>query len=168
MWLSWSGLAPHLQTAPRHSQGMAVRAALTRKFTMLHCLRPVRAFCGPHVASTIRVCTRVCNNSAPGIGRGSRRVLQPLLPRTAAVQQAEPELSLDATYSTIVDRQMTWPSRTHGAGTLREADVGNEITICGWVDRNRPMGGLTFMDVRDHTGLLQVAFRTCVAACHAG
>jgi aspartyl-tRNA synthetase len=51
---------------------------------------------------------------------------------------------------------MSWPARSHGAGTVTEADVGQEITVCGWVDRNRNLGGLGFMDVRDHTGLLQV------------
>ncbi|KAF6263693.1 aspartyl-tRNA synthetase [Scenedesmus sp. NREL 46B-D3] len=53
---------------------------------------------------------------------------------------------------------MTWPSRSHGAGSLTEADAGKEVTVCGWVDRNRNLGGLGFMDVRDHTGLLQVVF----------
>lgn len=51
---------------------------------------------------------------------------------------------------------MSWPSRSHGAGDVTEADVGQEVTVCGWVDRNRNLGGLGFMDVRDHTGLLQV------------
>jgi len=55
---------------------------------------------------------------------------------------------------------MVWPARSHGAGELREADVdalaGREVTLCGWVDRNRDMGGLVFLDVRDHTGLMQV------------
>jgi aspartyl-tRNA synthetase len=51
---------------------------------------------------------------------------------------------------------MSWPSRSHGAGDVTEADVGQEVTVCGWVDRNRNLGGLGFMDIRDHTGLLQV------------
>ena len=51
---------------------------------------------------------------------------------------------------------MSWPSRSHGAGDVTEADVGREVTVCGWVDRNRNLGGLGFMDIRDHTGLLQV------------
>eukprot|EP00775_Hariotina_reticulata_P010538 gene10538-10698_t len=53
---------------------------------------------------------------------------------------------------------MTWPARSHGAGSLSADDAGKEITVCGWVDRNRNLGGLGFMDVRDHTGLLQVVF----------
>ncbi|KAG2485593.1 hypothetical protein HYH03_015657 [Edaphochlamys debaryana] len=52
--------------------------------------------------------------------------------------------------------QLTWPSRSHGCGAVTSADIGQRVTICGWVDRNRDMGGVQFFDVRDHTGLLQV------------
>jgi hypothetical protein len=87
----------------------------------------------------------------------------------AGAAAAPPQAEADASgLSTLVDAQMTWPARTHGAGTLREADAGKEITVCGWVDRNRNMGGLCFLDVRDHTGLLQVrAVRTyeCLHTC---
>lgn len=55
-----------------------------------------------------------------------------------------------------LDSRMTWPSRTHAAGRLTAADAGKDVTVCGWVDRNRNLGGLGFMDIRDHTGLLQV------------
>ncbi len=56
----------------------------------------------------------------------------------------------------LMPAQLTWPSRSHGCGTLRDSDAGTTITICGWVDRNRDMGGVQFFDMRDHTGLLQV------------
>ncbi|KAG2453188.1 hypothetical protein HYH02_002512 [Chlamydomonas schloesseri] len=52
--------------------------------------------------------------------------------------------------------QLTWPSRSHGCGAVTTADISSKVTICGWVDRNRDMGGVQFFDVRDHTGLLQV------------
>lgn len=58
--------------------------------------------------------------------------------------------------SFTLDSRMAWPSRSHAAGTLTTAEVGAEVTVCGWVDRNRNLGGLGFMDIRDHTGLLQV------------
>ena len=82
--------------------------------------------------------------------------------RTAAAANAEQvgaQVDGQAGLSTIAGSAMSWPSRTHGAGTLREADAGKQITICGWVDRNRNLGGLGFLDVRDHTGLLQVGDR---------
>jgi aspartyl-tRNA synthetase len=43
-----------------------------------------------------------------------------------------------------------------GAGVPRGADAGTAITVYGWVDRRRDHGGLIFLDLRDHTGILQV------------
>ncbi|MEZ5166686.1 MAG: OB-fold nucleic acid binding domain-containing protein, partial [Acidimicrobiales bacterium] len=41
-------------------------------------------------------------------------------------------------------------------GTLTAADEGRTVTVCGWVDRRREHGEhLAFIDVRDHTGLVQ-------------
>ncbi|PNW78813.1 hypothetical protein CHLRE_09g390986v5 [Chlamydomonas reinhardtii] len=56
----------------------------------------------------------------------------------------------------LMSSQLTWPSRSHGCGAVTTADIGSKVTICGWVDRNRDMGGVQFFDVRDHSGLLQV------------
>ena len=42
------------------------------------------------------------------------------------------------------------------AGVPRAADAGTEMTVFGWVDRRRDHGGLIFLDVRDHSGILQV------------
>jgi aspartyl-tRNA synthetase len=43
-------------------------------------------------------------------------------------------------------------------GTLRAGDVGKEISVCGWVQRQRDLGQLIFIDLRDRTGILQLAF----------
>lgn len=51
---------------------------------------------------------------------------------------------------------LTWPRRDCLAGSLRASDVGRTVTLCGWVDRQRNLGGLVFADVRDHSGLVQV------------
>lgn len=48
--------------------------------------------------------------------------------------------------------------RTTGAGELRAADAGNEITLMGWVGRRREHGGITFIDLRDRSGVVQVVF----------
>jgi aspartyl-tRNA synthetase len=46
--------------------------------------------------------------------------------------------------------------RTDRCGTLRAADVGRQVTVCGWVAKRREHGEhLAFIDVRDHTGILQ-------------
>ena len=53
--------------------------------------------------------------------------------------------------------------RTVYCGELRVEDTGREISVCGWVQRRRDLGQLIFIDLRDRTGLLQLAFddNTC-------
>jgi len=48
--------------------------------------------------------------------------------------------------------------RTHYCGTLTEADIGKTVSVMGWVQRQRDLGALIFIDLRDRTGLLQLAF----------
>ncbi len=47
-------------------------------------------------------------------------------------------------------------SRTHGAGHLNEKNIGETVSLCGWVHRRRDHGDLTFLDIRDRYGLCQV------------
>ncbi len=53
---------------------------------------------------------------------------------------------------------MTGLKRTMYCGQPRLADAGKEITVAGWVQRQRDLGALIFIDLRDRTGLLQLAF----------
>lgn len=48
--------------------------------------------------------------------------------------------------------------RTDYCGEFRSANIGQEVSVCGWVQRQRDLGGLIFVDLRDRTGLLQLAF----------
>lgn len=53
---------------------------------------------------------------------------------------------------------ITGLKRTDYCGTLTAADLGREVVVCGWVQRRRDLGALIFIDLRDRTGILQLAF----------
>ncbi len=48
--------------------------------------------------------------------------------------------------------------KTHHCGTLTKAEVGSTVTLNGWVQRRRDLGGVLFIDLRDRTGIIQIVF----------
>lgn len=50
--------------------------------------------------------------------------------------------------------------RTNYCGTLGASDIGKKVTVCGWVQKQRDLGSLIFIDLRDRSGIVQLAFDT--------
>ena len=48
--------------------------------------------------------------------------------------------------------------RSHFCGTLREEQIGESVTVMGWVQKSRNLGAIVFADLRDYTGIVQVVF----------
>eukprot|EP00798_Chlamydomonas_sp_ICE-L_P001397 gene1397-32766_t len=101
--------------------------------------------------------------------RARRSAPLQLSPRTTPIIRLAPQASsADAStevegapaapvaVESIMPLQLSWPSRSHACGVSRASNVGDKMVLCGWVDKNRDLGGLQFFDLRDHTGITQV------------
>ncbi|XP_062178162.1 aspartate--tRNA ligase, chloroplastic/mitochondrial [Alnus glutinosa] len=95
-----------------------------------------------------------------------RAILKPF-PKPRPTSRAAFSVSASASASTIPipnpksslppnNNALEWVSRTGFCGDLADADVGKRVRLCGWVALHRVHGGLTFLNLRDHTGIVQV------------
>ena len=50
--------------------------------------------------------------------------------------------------------------RTHTCGELNATNINQEVTLCGWIQKIRKLGGMTFIDLRDRYGITQLAFNS--------
>lgn len=79
-------------------------------------------------------------------------------PRALATPAAPPAAAVPPPPSSTTPplAPLQWGGRDTDAGALRAADAGRRVSVAGWVHRSRALGGKTFVDVRDSSGLLQV------------
>ena len=48
--------------------------------------------------------------------------------------------------------------RSHRCAEVSEANIGQDVTVMGWVQKSRNKGGIIFVDLRDRSGILQIIF----------
>ncbi|KAK7341581.1 hypothetical protein VNO80_24516 [Phaseolus coccineus] len=77
-------------------------------------------------------------------------------PSTQPLPSASEILTSNAKVPLALTESLEWINRTAFCGELSSNDVGKRVQLCGWVALHRVHGGLTFLNLRDHTGIVQV------------
>ena len=68
----------------------------------------------------------------------------------------EERIQEDYEENIIMAEAMKGLKRTHRCGELSASNVGETVTVMGWVQKQRNKGGIIFVDLRDRSGLLQI------------
>ncbi|WVZ22150.1 hypothetical protein V8G54_000694 [Vigna mungo] len=77
-------------------------------------------------------------------------------PSTQPIPSASEILTSNAKPPLALSESLEWINRTALCGELSSSDVGKRVQLCGWVALHRVHGGLTFFNLRDHSGIVQV------------
>ncbi len=113
------------------------------------------------------VCYRTFLHKSFPVLQGRTRALLPVvvvnsssssaaaLPETQQVSQQQQQQQQRGSAG-IVSEVLEFTRRSHLCGTLGEEQVGESVCICGWVASQRSHGAVAFVNLRDHTGIVQV------------
>lgn len=78
------------------------------------------------------------------------------LPVVSSVQNAMAKPVTRSAGFDLANEPLDFTRRSHECGTLTEKDVGMRVRVCGWVASQRSHGAIAFVNLRDHTGIVQV------------
>ncbi|MCJ1423430.1 hypothetical protein MMC29_001313 [Sticta canariensis] len=114
--------------------------------------------CGSHQGSSAPLCSsanlkRVALGTS---GQHARQISCTSATADTAVAATEQVPARQQHQRELGSTALQWAGRSRLCGTIREEDVDQQITICGWVHRYRNFGGVVFADIRDQSGLLQL------------
>ncbi|XP_061344949.1 aspartate--tRNA ligase, chloroplastic/mitochondrial [Gastrolobium bilobum] len=102
---------------------------------------------------------RVSNTIPRALSRSRRTVFSVSASTSPSIEQppsVSETLTPNAKPPLSLKESLEWVSRTAFCGELSINDVGKRVQLCGWVALHRVHGGLTFLNLRDHTGIVQV------------
>ncbi|MED6211076.1 hypothetical protein PIB30_070083 [Stylosanthes scabra] len=125
--------------------------SLLQKALPLMALRQRPSFfflCSISNTTTPRALSRTRPVSCASASASTSHLIQP--PPSASEAQA---LSSNAK---IQSQTLDWVSRTAFCGELSSNDVGKKVQLCGWVALHRVHGGLKFLNLKDHSGIVQI------------
>ena len=110
-----------------------------------------RGWCAFHLLP--QRCAIHARRGAPVVDICRRRLVCAALPRVASVvastSHADPAAEPSAVHADFTaDTPMSWAGRDLGCGQVAEEHMGKRLAVCGWVHRQRGLGGLVFCDIR--------------------
>ena len=146
-------------TATRTITAAATTPAAATTAATVRCAPPARQ-CIPPQLQRERPCALYGRTSpAAAHGASSFRGLTVVAAADSATTTVADDAEAKAPSSATM-APLSWPQRSVYCGRVSETHVGQSISLCGWVDRRRDLGGVCFVDLRDHTGVVQVKRRS--------
>lgn len=151
--LSYMSTSRSLSRAPHHLTPLPTHGSMRRFLTTMR----------THISHSMRIGNWTPHETPCFSSTASSLRLVPPSPHRVSFPPARPGRAAATTStnqsptvsSSSSPSSPAWPLRSILAGTLRESDIGQHVTVCGWVDAVRDLGGKCFFTVRDHSGVLQ-------------